>query len=256
MKKILCLLLVCSLLLSLCACVKSNKATTVSDTVDTQSNTSSDSNVSTNSVSNAEEKEQQTVDSNTSDPSTSSSSDASMTPATESEEDAVDDPEWDALESFGQVETENGILYVKITLPADFVGDEVTQESIDSKAGETYTSGTLNEDGSVTYKMTKKQHKAMLTSLAETCEESFQEWVDSSDYAISEISHNSDFTSFDVHLETEEAGFSEKFLALAFYMYGGIYARFSGKKVDNIEVNYYSVNGDLIETANSANMGS
>ncbi|MBR4163376.1 MAG: hypothetical protein IKR11_07620 [Solobacterium sp.] len=174
-------------------------------------------------------------------------------PVTQQEE-LIDDPAWDTLESMGMIETENGLFYVSITLPAELAGEDVTQESIDAKAGDTYTSGKLNEDGSVTYKMTKKQHKTMLEELGKSIEEGLQELCDSDDYAIAEITHNPDFTSFDVHLTTEDVGMAESFMVLGFYMYGGMYSLFSGKK-DSIIVNYYSVNGDLIQTADSANAG-
>lgn len=169
-------------------------------------------------------------------------------------EEAIDDPAWDALESMGMIETENGLFYVSITLPAELVGEEVTQESIDEKAGDTYTSAKLNEDGSVTYKMTKKQHKTMLEELGKSIDEELAKLTESDDNAISEITHNADFTSFDVKLTTEDVGMTESFMVLAFYMYGGMYSLFSGK-TDDIIVNYYSANGELIQTADSANMG-
>lgn len=167
------------------------------------------------------------------------------------EEDAIDDPSWEVLEGLGMVETENGLFFVSITLPAELVGEEMTQEKIDAEAGTTYTSGKLNDDGSVTYKMTKAQHKAMLDKLAESMETSLKDMTENGDFAVSEITHNADFTSFDVRLTTEDVGMSEGFLAMGLYMYGGMYGIFTGKKAD-ITVNYYSVDGDLIYTANSA----
>lgn len=170
------------------------------------------------------------------------------------EEDLIDDPAWDTLESLGQVETENGLFFVSVTLPADLAGEEVTQETIDAGAGETYTSGKLNDDGSVTYKMTKRQHKNMLDTLAGSMDETLNEMCSSDEYAISEITHNADFTSFDVKLTTDEIGLNEGFMVLAFYMYGGMYSIFSGKRSD-ITVNYYSADGQLLESANSADLG-
>lgn len=166
-------------------------------------------------------------------------------------EETVDDPSWETLNSLGRVETENGLLFVSITLPAEMVGETVTQESIDDGAGNTYTSGKLNEDGSVTYKMTKQQHKAMLDGLAEMINTETEKMVSQGDYAVSEISHNDDYTSFDVKLTGEEIGLNEGFMAFALYMYGGMYNIFTGKTVD-ITVNYYSSGGALINTISSA----
>ena len=70
-------------------------------------------------------------------------------------EELSDDSAWEQLESLGKIVTENGIFYVYITLPAELINRDITQESIDAEAGEAYTSGMLNEDGSVTYKLTK-----------------------------------------------------------------------------------------------------
>lgn len=167
------------------------------------------------------------------------------------EEDAVDDPAWDTLNSLGNVKTENGLLYVYITLPAELVGEDVTQERLEAGVGDTFTSVTLNEDGSVTYKMTKKQHKAMLEELSKSFDDAFDDITASGEYAISEIRHNADYTSFDITLTTEELGLQEGFMVMAFYMYGGMYSIFTGKE-PNITVNYYSAGGNLIQTANSA----
>lgn len=173
---------------------------------------------------------------------------------TDSKEDTIEDVAWDELESLGNIKAENGILIVTITLPADFVGEDMTQAKLDEDAGDEYISAKLNEDGSVTYKMTKKQHKAMLDDMVEDMDEALQEMIDSDDYAITGIKHNKDYTQFDVTLSTEEVGLVESFMAIAFYMYGGMYGIFSGHEATNVIVNYFSASGALLQTANSADM--
>ena len=234
MKKCVCFLLAMVLMFSLCACGNSSSAGDIP-----ASNTS----------------ETSSTGASTGEPETSPDTAPADTVADASEDDSIDDPAWNELESLGKIETENGLFYVSITMPADFVGSDITQESIDAKAGETYTSGKLNADGSVTYKMTKKQHKAMLDTIAKGIDDGLQQMVDSPDYAFTKISHNDDFTVFDAYLSTEQVGFTEGFMAMGFYMYGGMYALFTGKEVDNIAVNYYSPSGNLISTANSSEMG-
>ena len=127
-------------------------------------------------------------------------------------EELTDGAAWETLEGLGKIVTENGVFYVLITLPAEIVGSDITQESIDLDVGEFYTSGKLNEDGSVTYKMTKPQHKAMLDGITESFDEGLQEMVDSPDNTFTSITHNDDFTLFDVYLSTEEVGFAEGFM--------------------------------------------
>ena len=63
------------------------------------------------------------------------------------------------------------------------------------------------------------------------------------------------YTSFDAYLSTSQVGITESFMVLSFYMYGGIYSLFSGENVDNISVNFYGPDGNLIRTANSSEMG-
>lgn len=246
MKQVLCILLAISLAFSICACGK--EKTSIQE--------ENSSNADTPIITSATEKD---AAASTTDPGNGTSAEKeneaqpSETEA-EKEEIIIDDPAWDELVSLGKIETENGLLYVTITVPANLVNDETTQESIDKKAGENYTSGVLNEDGSVTYKMTKKQHKAMLDSISESIDQTLKEWINSPEYAIQDITANSDYTSFDVKLSTERLGLAESFMALGFYMLGGMYGVFSGNRGENIEVNYYSVNGDLLNTANSSAM--
>lgn len=176
-------------------------------------------------------------------------------PTVASKEDEIQDEGWDKLEKLGEVKTENGILTVSITMPADLVGEDMTQEKLDSEVEKNYISAKLNEDGSVTYKMTKKQHKAMLDEVTKSVEDSFNELINDTENTFTNIKHNKDFTQFDVTISTDEVGLIESFSVLAFYMYGGIYGILNGEKPDNIVVNYYNAAGNLIQTANSADMG-
>ena len=75
---------------------------------------------------------------------------------------ATQEGEESAIEDIGKVEVEQKLLSVEITVPADFVG-ETTQADLDANvsAGK-FLSAKLNDDGSVTYSMTKGQHKEVL----------------------------------------------------------------------------------------------
>ena len=238
MKRLFCIILVICMLLALSACGGSNApaAEPAAPAAPVQETTSPDTNSNTPTDNQPPEKQPESA----------------PEPANPDEE--IENEAWDQLESLGKIETENGLFYVSITLPAELVAEDVTQESIDAKAGESYTSGKLNDDGSVTYKMTKKQHKAMVDGIVESIDSSLQEMVDSPDYAFTKITHNGDFTSFDAYLSTEEVGLVEGFMVLGFYMYSGMYSVFTGHEVDNVAVNFYSASGKLINTANSADM--
>ncbi len=154
----------------------------------------------------------------------------------------------DELSAIGDVEVENGILTVSITLPASLMKD-VTQEDLDNDTSGSYQSAKLNDDGSVTMKLTKAQYKEMLASISEELDDCIKEIIESDDYNIAKVEHNDDFSKFDVTLSTEEAGLFDSIASLAFYMYGGMYQIFKGSKSADVVVNYYDANGNLIETS-------
>lgn len=166
----------------------------------------------------------------------------------------TEDEDMAALEALGDVETENGILTVSITVPADLVG-ETTQEDLDASKGELYQSALLNDDGSVTYKMTKKQHRAMLENIGKAVDEGAQEMIeDEENYTISAVTHNEDCTEYNVTLDGTEGGFDDYFACYSFFMYGMLYGKFSGHIPEHIVVNYYDPDGNLIETMDSAEL--
>lgn len=178
--------------------------------------------------------------------SSNDSSNVETTSPSESEDSSLFKDE-DELSAIGDVEVENGILTVSITLPASLMKD-VTQEDLDNDTSGSYQSAKLNDDGSVTMKLTKTQYKEMLASLSEELDACIKEITESDDYNIAKVEHNDDFSKFDVTLSTDEVGLFDSIASLAFYMYGGMYQIFKGSKSADVVVNYYDTNGNLIET--------
>jgi hypothetical protein len=160
----------------------------------------------------------------------------------------------EALAAIGEVAVENGILTVSVTLPASLVGEGADQTKLDAEAGSRYQSARVNEDGSVTYKMTKAQHQEMLTSLKESIDGAIQEMIDSEEFHYGQIKYNSNMSVFDATMTVSELGLADSFAIVAFYMYGGIYQIFCGDKSDSIQVNFYGPDGALITNADSADM--
>lgn len=177
------------------------------------------------------------------------------TAITTNEEDTIDDEAWDKLKELGQIQTDNGVSIATITLPKDIVGEDVTQANIDAKAGENYISGKVNEDGSVTYKMTKKQHKAMLDVVIDGLEKSMNELLQNKALSFTSIKHNKDFTQFDVTVGSDHLGSADSLATVEFYFAGAIYGIFSGNKEQKVIVNYYDSSGKLINTADSSKLG-
>ena len=85
------------------------------------------------------------------------------------------------LNALGNVDVKDGIFNVKLTIPAEYVG-EATQEQLDEQAAEYGYKITKNDDGTATYTMTKSQHKKMLEDIANSINDSFSEYIGTDDY--------------------------------------------------------------------------
>lgn len=160
------------------------------------------------------------------------------------------------LEAIGDVDVDENLFSVELTIPADFM-DGSTQEELDATAKEKgFKSITLHEDGSATYVMTKAQHKEMIDEMSISINDSLSEMIGSEDYPnISEIVANDDFTKFTVTTSSTELSLTESFSVLSFYMYGGMYNIFNGTPVDNVQVDFVNADsGEIISSANSADM--
>ena len=161
--------------------------------------------------------------------------------------------DWDQLAAIGDVQVENGIMTVSLNVPAD-LAKNIRQETIDAGIGTQYQAAFRNQDGSITYKMTKEQHQAMLEQLAVSFDNSLQEMIDNENYTISNITRNNDFTVFDITLDGAEPSISDSYAAFGLYMYGGLYGVFNGNRPEHVIINYLDSNGNLIDSDDSATM--
>jgi uncharacterized lipoprotein NlpE involved in copper resistance len=158
------------------------------------------------------------------------------------------------LDAIGDVEVDEKLLTVELTIPAEYVG-ETTQEELNATAEEKgFKSITLNDDGSATYVMTKAQHREMMDELAENINSTLADMVGSEDYPnFTDISANDDFTEFTITTTSTELDLNESFSVMAFYMCGGMYNIFNGTPVDNVHVDFINADsGEIINSADSS----
>lgn len=184
----------------------------------------------------------------------------SKEPNTSSEETGGDDEsetgDLSDLDGLGDIGVDDGLFNVKLNIPADYIGD-TTQEELDKIASEgEFKSITLNEDGSATYIMTKKQREKMLGEIRDDIIEGCNDMVTSGDYpSFTSIDVNDNVTEFTVRTKSTELDLEESFSVMAFYMYGGMYSIFSGEEIDNVSVTFVNdETGDVIEVANSSDI--
>jgi hypothetical protein len=198
------------------------------------------------------------VEKNVTDTAEENGSNDSEAEAAESDTESDVDDSLSELEAIGDVDVDKGLFNVTITVPKDFIGD-TTQEDIDKSVKEKgYKSGTLNDDGSVTYVMNKEQHNELMKGIKESIDNSLAEMIGSENTPnITDVKANDDYTSFTVTTKSTELGLAESFSVMAFYTYGGMYAIFNGETVDNIHVDFVNADsGEVISSANSSDMGS
>ncbi len=140
------------------------------------------------------------------------------------------------------VSVDKGLLDVEINLPATFFEGQTEEEIIADATEDGAKDVKINADGSITYKLSKKEHKKLLSEMETSLIESIQEIVDSSDFpSIKEISFNKDFTEFD--MKVDQATFENSFDSLAPFtlLLGSAYYHALSGKDDSeykMEINY------------------
>ncbi|WP_419955059.1 hypothetical protein ACN6MT_05665 [Neobacillus niacini] len=138
----------------------------------------------------------------------------------------------------GNVEVEKGLLNVEITIPASmFEGQDINTVIADAKK-EGVKEVTQNEDGSLTYKMSKAKHKEMMKEMKESVIASVEEMKNSEDYqSIKDITYNNDFSEFTVVVD--KAAFENSmdgFATMGLAMSGMMYQLYNGVDPDKYKV--------------------
>jgi hypothetical protein len=139
------------------------------------------------------------------------------------------------------VSVDKGLLNVEVTLPASFFeGDDIDKVIADAKK-DGVKEVTKNEDGSLTYKMSKSKHKEMMKELETGIEESIEEAKTGGDFtSVKDITHNGSFTEFT--LLVDKAAYENSFdgfAAIGFGMSGMMYQMFNGTEADDAKVTIF-----------------
>lgn len=120
---------------------------------------------------------------------------------------------------------------VTIVIPAELLDDEDSGMTAGLEEGEEgVISATKNEDGSITYVMTKAKQQEILKDLADAIEESVLSLSEDEEEApaVKKIEFAKDFSEFTLTIDQESASGFEAFYALALCMAGTNYQAFAG----------------------------
>lgn len=156
------------------------------------------------------------------------------------------------------INVDSGFLNVTITVPASFLGEDFSQEDVEQAVQEGgYKSGTLNEDGSVTYVMSKSKHQELMSRIRESIDSSLAEMAGSESYPdIVSVTANDNYTQYIVKLSADEVSIEMSFLPLEFYIFSGMYHAFNGTEAENINIQFMNEAGDILEESNSSDLES
>lgn len=158
-------------------------------------------------------------------------------------------------ETSGAVAVDKGLLNVEVTIPASFMEGE----DIDAVVAEAKEDGIKdikkNDDGSVTYKMTKAKHNEMMQEMKTNVTEYVDELINDEAFAsIQDITYNKDFSKFTLEVDKEafENSF-DGFAALGLAMSGMFYQLFEGVDEGKLNVTIDTVDhstGEVFGTVN------
>lgn len=154
------------------------------------------------------------------------------------------------------VAIDKNITTVDMTFPKDLIkedSDADIQARIDQLVADgDIVSGEIGEN-TVTYKVTKKQHKEFVKEAAKIIEDTNQELIDDPDSFVQNVKTNPDYTRYDVSVDAAayeefEAGIT----AITMWMETAWYRAVAGLEDTNVQVRYIDAStGEVIDERNS-----
>ena len=136
------------------------------------------------------------------------------------------------------IEVDKGLLNVEITLPASFFDEEEMDQAIAKAKADGVNEVIVNDDGSVTYKMSKATHEKMLKEMKDSLVQLKEELTSGEDFkSIKDIVFNDKLTEFTMTVDRGafENSF-EGFAILGLGFQGMFYQTFDGVPSENIKV--------------------
>ena len=152
------------------------------------------------------------------------------------------------------IDVDEGLFNVTITIPAEFIQDP---DATIAKASEEdgVKSCTVNEDGSITYVMTKKAHSNLIAEFKTTIDNDIDTIIQSGRYpSITDITHNDEFTDFTMYVtdyETYKNSY-DGIVKLSLALYTGLYQSLKGEPVDSQDTKLHIIDnstGEEVETS-------
>jgi hypothetical protein len=138
------------------------------------------------------------------------------------------------------ISVDKNLFSVDVTIPASFYEDQkLTQAGVEADAAKSgFGKAKLNSDGSVSFRMSKAQHKAALADMKKSVDDYIQESVNESPKIFKKISYNSDMTEFNISVDKAnyEDDFGAGFIGLGIAFQASFYQMFNGTQTPKTEL--------------------
>lgn len=136
------------------------------------------------------------------------------------------------------IEVDKGLLNVEITLPASMFEGQDIETVISEAKKDGVDEVTKNDDGSLTYKMSKAKHKEMMNEMKDSILEGIEETKTGEDFvSIKDVTYNKDFSEFTMIVDKEKFENSfDGFAAMGLGIQGMYYQLFNGANPDDYKV--------------------
>lgn len=111
------------------------------------------------------------------------------------------------------ISVDKNLFSVDVTIPASFYeGQTLTQAGLEADAAKSgFGKVKLNSDGSVSFRMSKAQHKKAVAEMKKSVDDYIQETVNDSPKIFRKITYNGNMTEFNISVD--KAAFEEDFAA-------------------------------------------
>lgn len=136
------------------------------------------------------------------------------------------------------IEVDKGLLNVEVTLPASLFENQDIDEVIEGAKAEGVKEVIKNDDGSLTYIMSKSEHKKVLSEMEEDINQDIEELKSGEDFpSIKDVKKNNSYSEFTIVVNREK--FENSFdgiAALGLGLSGMFYQLFNGSDADKAKV--------------------
>ncbi|MFC0561336.1 hypothetical protein [Halalkalibacter alkalisediminis] len=168
---------------------------------------------------------------------------------TEEEVEPAPVEEGEVVDEDQSVDVDKGLLNVVITIPPSMIEGQDLEQLIADAEEAGVREATENEDGSLTYEMSRATHNEMMKEMEERINENLEEIKESEDYpSIQDVTAHNSYSEFTLVVDQEAFENSlDGFAALGLAMTGMYYQLFNGDDPDHIKVTVHFENAETGE---------